>query len=151
MTDALVALGGEPTVTEEGDIVYVFSELMASAGEEAPPRALPAAGGAMVRSGTASASSAAVYDALRWSDQPQAWRPAAGEPVLVSALDIDARRRLGRSYLFSAEARRQSFEDTLVLPRSLVGSSGVVAGETSALLAPRSREALPRTRARSPL
>ena len=136
VTDALVALGGEPTVTEEGDIVYVFSELMASAGEEAPPRTLPAAGGAMVRSGAASASSAAVYDALRWSDQPQAWRPAAGEPVLVSALDIDARRRLGRSYLFSAEARRQSFEDSLVLPRSLVGSSGVVAGETSALLAP---------------
>eukprot|EP00965_Chrysotila_dentata_P074397 2457253-Pleurochrysis_carterae.AAC.1 len=36
VTDALVRFGGEPVVTNDGDIVYVFPELMITAGKGEP-------------------------------------------------------------------------------------------------------------------
>lgn len=88
VTEALVRLGGEPVVTPEGDIIYVFPELMATGGPAAPIAALPrtaslARGGALA---LADASAGAAYGALAYPEAPPAWRPRVGESVVVGGV-----------------------------------------------------------------
>lgn len=101
MLPVLLQFNGEPTVTEEGDLIYVFPELMASAGSGGSGAA------GMLSPGSAQAALGATAGALALSDglltpeemaqclvfteRPEAWRPRLGERVVVGALT--ARRR----------------------------------------------------------
>ncbi len=87
--DALVRYGGEPVVTDDGDIVYSFPELMVTARGDAALPAGRSRGGALAQGGAA----AAVSSALTWDEQPRGWRPKVGERVVVATLPPNAPQR----------------------------------------------------------
>lgn len=88
MLPVLLAFNGEPVVTDDGDLVYIFPELMSTAagslsgGNE--PAALGAAAGALAT--TPAESAAALRSALAFSERPAGWRPAVGEPVVIGRI-----------------------------------------------------------------
>ena len=93
----LLQFGGEPVVTEDGDLIYIFPELMATA---APPPAT--AGGGAAATGTSGAlvnrRGQLDYAALAaFAERPMAWRPAVGDRVVIGAVAQRSRRRDDRA------------------------------------------------------
>lgn len=87
MLPILLQFNGEPVVTEDGDIVYVFPELMASADDEVAD-ALGAAGGVLVPA----EAKTSLRRALVYTNRPPGWRPSIGERVVVSRVGATRRR-----------------------------------------------------------
>ena len=102
----LLQFNGEPVVTDDGDIVYRFADLMETASD-----ASGASGGALAAGGGLSTASreAELRAALAFRDAPPGWRPAVGNRVVVSRI------RESRSRRNDAEARRfEGMEGTVV-------------------------------------
>ena len=81
MLPILVQFNGEPVVTDDGDLIYVFPELMSTADDETKG-ALGAAGGALAP--MSGPSALALRRALAFPETPAGWRPAIGERVVVA-------------------------------------------------------------------
>lgn len=74
-----------PRYSEDGDIVYIFPELMKTAGSASLPRGVAAAGGALAAD--TGGGRLAVWEALAWPDAPRSWRPRLGEEVVIAEID----------------------------------------------------------------
>jgi len=110
VTDALVRFGGEPTVTEAGDIVYVFPELMVTAQDasRALDPAPPSQAAGLVALGR---DKQVTRAALQWAETPVGWSPQPGDRVKVTSI----------------RCRRWGYDVSLV--KSLVGREGTVAAK----------------------
>ena len=111
---ALLQFGGEPLVSDEGDLLYTFPQLMVSAAAggdgdagdggvtlgrigEADDGSGGFAAGALSASSGATAEAAALAEvaaALGWAENPPGWRPAKGDAVVVTRL-LGAKELLG--------------------------------------------------------
>uniref|UniRef100_A0A7S4BCP5 Uncharacterized protein n=1 Tax=Chrysotila carterae TaxID=13221 RepID=A0A7S4BCP5_CHRCT len=116
VTDALVRFGGEPVVTNDGDIVYVFPELMITAGKD-PPRRLLAPSSRAGSLAVSSDARQAVSSALLHDSPPDGWRPSIGESVVV--VDI-----LEKAYTSAGWGRVRAVDRSELAP--FVGREGVV-------------------------
>ena len=120
MLPILLQFNGEPVVTDEGDLVYVFPELMATASDgdgadgslaAAAARAelMAAASGGGGALATAGISPQQTAQCLAFTERPTGWRPRIGELVVVG--DISRRRR----------------QDEQIAASRLIGSEGAPA------------------------
>ena len=100
---ALLQFGGEPIVSDEGDLLYTFPQLMVSAAADDGGGSLGLLGGAGGATAGALSPSGAVDDAaalaevaaaLGWAENPPGWRPAKGDAVVVTRL-LGAEELLG--------------------------------------------------------
>ena len=101
----LLQFGGEPVVTEDGDLIYIFPELMATR-----RTAARAAGGAAAAARHIARWSIGVrpldYAALAaFAERAMAWRPAVGDRVVIGAV---ARGRVGATTSAAASYTGQS-------------------------------------------
>ena len=106
VTDTLVRLGGDPRVTADGDIVYVFEELMTSAEEM-------------------STAASTVLEALAFDEAPSGWLPAQGETVLLKQLSLARTRMAQRSKAYERDLERLS---------TIIGAQGVVLSSGSRIV-----------------
>jgi len=85
MLPLLLQFNGEPVVTDEGDLVYIFPELMSTADDSTggSVAAIGAAGGAMTRRSSGSGE-LALREALAYEERPAGWRPAINERVTIA-------------------------------------------------------------------
>ena len=80
MLPLLLQFNGEPVVTEAGDLIYRFPELMSTAAAAATPRSLPA--GRIDKS--AAEAAASLRAALAFPEAPPGWRPVVGDAVYIA-------------------------------------------------------------------
>ena len=88
MLPLLLQFNGEPVVTDDGDLIYIFPELMDSGVTPPIGTAAGDSGGALAIGGGSD-----VRRALAFSDPPSGWRPRLGESVQVGRIRQTRSRR----------------------------------------------------------
>ena len=127
---ALLQFGGEVEVSDEGDLLYSFPELMLTAAEPAAPPLPPGIEGSEVglrRGDAGSADSgealtrgvASAKAAMVWEETPPGWVPKPGDAVRVTSL-------------LTGEPARWISRPT---PRSWFGRKGARTAEAEAAMA----------------
>jgi hypothetical protein len=90
MLPILLQFNGEPVVTDDGDLVYVFPELMATADGEGAAGAQQQQQQPSLPSGAGALLARPAYTSLReqvaYGERPPAWRPVVGERVIVERI-----------------------------------------------------------------
>ena len=130
----LLQFNGEPVVTESGDLIYRFPELMETAAVEAGEGAWPRLGGAADADADAATS---VRAALAYPESPPGWRPRVGDVVRVARVVPSRARRdggaaaglaVGREALVVSDDRDALPFGLFILPPAGRGRSRMLSG-----------------------